>query len=163
MTTFNGHLEKAVVEEDESFVYALAGGLCNMGEVNAVKLVTDVMASSTHISDDMPYIIGESLKNIQDTSSIPVLGDIVREQIPGYEGAIKALLHLGESGVYEVAEILGESDKDSEVFKKLDTIVSEMDYDEEAHLTFEKLSLGYSEYSQMYWNITAKIEEKQYN
>ena len=158
---YDSHFEKVVAEDDVLLASALAGGLCNMDDTKAVKIVLDAMANPETISEDMSYLIGQSLKNIKNNSSITLLSDFAREQIPGYEGAIEALLHLGGAGAYEVAELIAESDMTSDIRIKLDTVINKMDYDEETQLTFENLSRNDTEHNEIYQYIATQIKEKQ--
>lgn len=159
---YAGHLEVAVAENDEMLVSALSAGLANMGDEKSVKVLRNTMASSETVSEDMPYIIGQTLINVHDVAASHVLTDIVRERLPGYEGAIKALLSLGDAGVNEIAELVGEYavQDQSDFFDTLDKVISEIEYDEEMYDAFMRLSMYKSEYDEIFLNILNRLDSK---
>lgn len=150
----------ALANHDESFISIISDALANIQTTESLEVLRNLMASSS--GGDTPHIIGESISRIKNSEAIPLLSDIINEQIPGYEGAMKAMMDMGGLGVYELSELI-ESDERGDLKKTFLQMMDRMEYDEEVYVALEKLADESSENNMEIYRIAMqKLEETKY-
>ncbi len=127
----------ALMDHDDSLLGAVSDALANIDTQESADILRKTMSLTP--DGDMPYIVGESISKLRNIESIPVLSDIIREQIPGHEGAMEALMNMEGSGVYELAELI-KSDERGDLKEKFLQIINKIEYDEELYAAFEELA-----------------------
>ena len=131
-------MNNAIVEEDDTLLVPVATALSNIGSEEATDMLIEAL-STTPGSENSNSIISKAIANIRNTDVAPILVNMIEKKANGYEGAMEALLKLGDFGTEKIAKLLTQ-DENIEYREKLLSVTETMKFDEETYYAINKLA-----------------------
>ena len=132
------YMNNAIDDEDDTLLVSVATALSNVGSEEATDMLIHTL-STTPESDNTNSIITKAIANIRNTDVAPILVNMIEEKVNGYEGAMEALLKLGDFGTEKITKLLTQ-DENIEYREKLLSVTETMPFDEETYYTINKLA-----------------------
>ena len=132
------YMNNAIVEEDDTLLVPVATALSNIGSEEATDMLIEAL-STTPGSENSNSIISKAIANIRNTDVAPILVNMIEKKANGYEGAMEALLKLGDFGTEKIAKLLTQ-DENIEYREKLLSVTETMKFDEETYYAINKLA-----------------------
>ncbi len=132
------YMNDAIDDEDDTLLMPVATALSNIGSEEATDMLIQAL-STTPGSDNADSIVSKAIANIRNTGVAPILVNMIEKKVNGYEGAMAALLKLGDFGTEKIAKLLTQ-DENIEYREKLLSVTETMPFDEETYYTINKLA-----------------------
>ena len=134
----NDYASMALEEKDDALLMSIADTLSNIGTEESITILKDTMVEAPS-DGDAQSIVSQSIARVKNTELIPILSNIVEEQLPGYEGAMEALLNMGDFGITKIAKLMN-LDENSELREKLFLVTETMKPDEKTYFALNRLA-----------------------
>ncbi len=99
------YMNNAIVEEDDTLLVPVATALSNIGSEEATDMLIEALSTNPE-SENTNSIISKSIANIRNTDVAPILVNMIEKKVNGYEGAMEALLKLGDFGTEKITKLL---------------------------------------------------------
>jgi hypothetical protein len=144
------YLDNAVYDGDDSLLTAVSTAMANIGNEEATDTLIQSL-SMTAPETDASAIISGAVATIRNTDVAPILVNMIEEKKNGYEGAIEALLNLGDFGTEKISNLLTQ-DENIEYRQKLLSVTETMQFDEETYYALNKLAELNEEYEDFFRN-----------
>jgi hypothetical protein len=99
------YMNDAIGDEDDTLLMSVASALSNIGSEEATDMLIHTL-STTPESDNTNSIISKAIANIRNIDVVPILVNMIERKVNGYEGAMEALLKLGDFGTEKITNLL---------------------------------------------------------
>ena len=132
------YASRALEEKDDALLMSITDTLSNIATEESLTILKDKMVEAPS-DGDAQAIVSQSIASVKNTELVPILSNIVAEKIPGYAGAMEALLNMGDLGIAKIAEIM-DLDENSELREKLFLITRTMKAEENTYFALNRLT-----------------------
>jgi hypothetical protein len=155
------YMTDAIDDEDDTLLGSVATALSNIGSEEATDMLIQTL-STTPGRDNADSIISKAIANIHNTDVAPILVNMIEKKVNGYEGAMEALLKLGDFGTEKMTKLLTQ-DENIEYREKLLAVTETMPFDEETYYTINKLAELNEDFEDFFRNAGNNLAKKDEN
>ena len=132
------YMNSAIEDSDDTLLVSVTTALSQIGSEEATDMLIHTL-STTQEGDSTNLIVSKSVANIHNTDVAPILVNMIEKKMNGYEGAMEALLKLGDFGTEKITTLLTQ-DENIEYREKLLAVTETMQFDEETYYALNKLA-----------------------